>query len=221
MTSQDMTPERLEAILSAYGAQPARWPEEEREACEALIARSERARAALAEAAHLDRLLDAAPPAPAADALAARLRDLMPERDATVVPFATRPGRARPWHQTALARAAVVVLAVVGGVGIGIALPEFGGGAGPAAPQENVAQTDNEADSTTSVASADAAADTAMAGFDLSDTGSDGTTAAGTTSGTPVLASLMNGGETGAETVSYVEGSSDAEGMTLAALPLQ
>lgn len=55
-----MTIERLRTILSAYGANPARWPSAERAKAEALIARSPEARAALAEARVLDDTLDRA-----------------------------------------------------------------------------------------------------------------------------------------------------------------
>ncbi len=217
-TTRNMTPDRLDEVLAAYGAAPSRWPEEEREAAEGLIARSAPARAALAEAAHLDRLLDAAPPPPATDALAARLRDLMPApAEATVLPFVPRPAASRrPWHATGFARAAVVALALVGGVGIGLAMPEFGG-TNPTVPQETVA--DAESDGGTSVAAQDAANDTALAGFDTANS-FDGSTPAAA-SGTPVLASLMSDGDPGFATVSYVEDASDTEGLALAALPLQ
>jgi len=65
---------RLRQILDAYGARPERWPEAERAAARALLASSPAARAAQADAARLDALLDAAPapPAPPAE-LAARI----------------------------------------------------------------------------------------------------------------------------------------------------
>jgi len=62
---------RFEAIVAAYGAEPRRWPADERAAAEAYAARdgvdlgAERA---------LDAMLDAAPqPIPASDLLAARI----------------------------------------------------------------------------------------------------------------------------------------------------
>ena len=55
----------LAALLEAYGADPARWPQEKRRAAEQLVARDPRARALLGEAQALDRLLDAAPGAEA------------------------------------------------------------------------------------------------------------------------------------------------------------
>jgi hypothetical protein len=59
-----MTPERLRALIDAYGADAARWPLAERDAARALLAASpERWRTDLASAAELDDLLrlDAVP----------------------------------------------------------------------------------------------------------------------------------------------------------------
>lgn len=78
--------ERFQALLDAYGADPRRWPSEERQAAQALLAQDARARRLQDEAGQLDRLLDAwqapepsaalmgrilaaAPPEPATDAL--------------------------------------------------------------------------------------------------------------------------------------------------------
>ncbi len=209
-TSRDMTPDRLDAILAAYGAAPSHWPEAEREAAEALIARSEPARAKLAAAAHLDRLLDAAPPVPDADALAARLRAMMPERSADVVPFAPRAPRPRPWHTTGLARAAVVALAVIGGVGIGLALPDFGG---PPTPVGGLASSDLATPEPTL-----AGLDTGGYGDGTADTADTGDL---TGSGTSLLASFTQPGETGFTAAGYADDSTDDEGLELAALPLQ
>ncbi|WCT72812.1 hypothetical protein PQ455_14375 [Sphingomonas naphthae] len=52
-----MTPERFAAILDAYGATPARWPEAEREGARAWAATAEGQRM-LGEAARLDAMLD-------------------------------------------------------------------------------------------------------------------------------------------------------------------
>jgi len=122
----EMTMERLEAVLAAYGAQPARWPADEREAAEALIAASDAARGAFADAARLDAALDAAAPPPPADRLAWRLRALMPHRETVVAPAApSEAARRRTGARSAasLARAAAVAAAVLSGVGIGLAIP--------------------------------------------------------------------------------------------------
>lgn len=69
MTPQ-MTLERLAELLTAYGADAARWPEAERDAALALIEGSATARMALAETRALDALLahDPAPPTLSFDA---------------------------------------------------------------------------------------------------------------------------------------------------------
>lgn len=64
-----MRMERFLAILEAYGAVPERWPQAEREAAEAFAAAEPEAGRALAEAAALDRALDAAPKAAPSRAL--------------------------------------------------------------------------------------------------------------------------------------------------------
>ena len=53
-----MTLKRFRRILDAYGADPARWPEDEIDAIRALLASSEDARRMADEAGHVDRLLD-------------------------------------------------------------------------------------------------------------------------------------------------------------------
>lgn len=76
-----MTLERLTRIVDAWGADPARWPDAEREEALALVARSAEARALVAAAARLDDALDALPPAatPSA-ALRARVAASAPSR---------------------------------------------------------------------------------------------------------------------------------------------
>lgn len=66
-----MDRERFKAILAAYGADPRRWPEHEREAAQAFAAQ---AGPALREAQAIDALLNLAPaPAPPSELLVARL----------------------------------------------------------------------------------------------------------------------------------------------------
>lgn len=54
MSAQTMTLDRLRQILAAYGGDPDRWPDDERDAAEALIAASPVAREALAQEQALD-----------------------------------------------------------------------------------------------------------------------------------------------------------------------
>lgn len=53
--------ERFEVLLDAYGAEPDRWPDDERAPAAALLERSEAARALLEGAAELDALLGEVP----------------------------------------------------------------------------------------------------------------------------------------------------------------
>lgn len=86
----DMDMQRLEVLLDAYGADPARWPAAERAAALALLAADPAAQAWLEQARRLDRALDALPPAPApAGNLAACIRAAAQQRDAG--PAAPKP----------------------------------------------------------------------------------------------------------------------------------
>ncbi|MFO7482162.1 hypothetical protein [Oceanibaculum nanhaiense] len=115
---QAMDLQRLEALLDAYGADPARWPAAERTAAQALLAADPDAQAQLEQTRQLDRALDALPPAPApAGDLAARIRAAARHQDAPAAPVAPIPapipanGNRAPWRFTmALAASAVIGL---------------------------------------------------------------------------------------------------------------
>lgn len=70
MSAQNMTLDRLRQILAAYGGDPDRWPDDERDAAEALIAASPVARDALAQEQALDAGLSLASSAVPDDAMA-------------------------------------------------------------------------------------------------------------------------------------------------------
>ena len=126
---------RLRAILDAYGAEPARWPEAEREAAlSALHSGPELVRAGQ-EAALLDRMIAHAPTAVINDALLTRILESAPRALAKLQPR-RRPGR--NWSLSALgdfiapptfghgviARpAAIMMLAVCVGLGVGALVP--------------------------------------------------------------------------------------------------
>lgn len=57
MTPAKMTAERLNQIIAAYGSEPSRWPESEREAAQAALAAADTA--LLREAAAVDAALEA------------------------------------------------------------------------------------------------------------------------------------------------------------------
>lgn len=67
-----MTPERFEALASAYGGDLRRWPEDEREAAQAFAERRPEAQAILARERRLDELLDRAATPRATPELVAR-----------------------------------------------------------------------------------------------------------------------------------------------------
>ncbi len=78
MAPADMSVERLNQIIAAYGSEPWRWPEAEREAAQVLLSRGDAA--LLREAAAIDAALDtwqlAEPGADLAARIVERSRDL-------------------------------------------------------------------------------------------------------------------------------------------------
>lgn len=56
-----MTLERFENLIAAYGAEPTRWPSDERAQAQEFLATSPEAQAALTDARDLDTVLDAMP----------------------------------------------------------------------------------------------------------------------------------------------------------------
>lgn len=81
MADVPMNAARFAALLDAYGADPRRWPAEERAAALAFAADDPAAPAMLAAAADLDGLIEMAPPQPADAAL----------RDAIIASAGTGP----------------------------------------------------------------------------------------------------------------------------------
>lgn len=117
-----MTLDRLKELLDAYGADPDRWPLEERMAMLDLLARSETARDLAAQAASLDSLLDRAPLQMPSRATSEALVDRVMRR-LSIRSAALRPAFGWP-NWVALAAATVAGL-VIGwstlGVGSGLA----------------------------------------------------------------------------------------------------
>jgi hypothetical protein len=85
MTSRSMSPERLRALLEAYGANFERWPEDEVEAARTLLELSEPLRALVREQAELDRYLSELD-----------LSALPPELERRLLAIPERSPRARP-----------------------------------------------------------------------------------------------------------------------------
>ncbi|MCK6449596.1 MAG: hypothetical protein L6R19_01855 [Alphaproteobacteria bacterium] len=120
-----MTPVRFAELVDAYGADPRRWPEAEREAALAFLERAPEARTTLEAARRLDALIDAWPlPAAAPDPahLTARAARAAQEAPAgNVVPFA--PRRKPPVTLMAWARAGALAAAGICGLVIGMSDP--------------------------------------------------------------------------------------------------
>lgn len=129
MTKADQL-QRLEAVLSAYGADRARWPAAHRAELEAFIVGDLDAAAMVAEEASFDRLLGVPPDVVtlataqgAKDRLLARFdaetggrSGAMPGTSATVVPFAPRavkpvaPAQSRTlWREVSVMAAALLI----------------------------------------------------------------------------------------------------------------
>ncbi|MDE1173891.1 MAG: hypothetical protein PW790_09500 [Parvibaculaceae bacterium] len=134
--SNGMTMERLEALLDAYGASPARWPGAERPAAEDLVARSQEARLRVDEARHLDLLLAEAPLEAPSAALTARLLAARP-RQIAASPVSSTAGTSLlgrflalvwPYGSPAFPAGAVLAslaLGIVTGVGVSsLAVPQ-------------------------------------------------------------------------------------------------
>ena len=109
-----MDRDRFRALLSAYGADFARWPEDLRAPAQAFLATSNEAALWLAEERRLDQLLDAAPELSPSPALHRRVAEI-PVRNAA--PLGAPFGRLRHWI------AGAVALAAVGAV-MGTIMPE-------------------------------------------------------------------------------------------------
>jgi len=113
-----MSPERLRALLDAYGANPERWPPQEREAARTLLAQSPEARRWQDAGAQLDALLDRAPASIASPVLLERIVAALPEPGNTEVSTRVAPARrrrhARVWRYAgaALPLAAAAALAL-------------------------------------------------------------------------------------------------------------
>ena len=80
----DMTETRLLEIIASHGANPERWPEEERAMALAMAGGSEAAKRALAAAAGLDALLGQHETPPASLALQTRIAAIPEQRPATL-----------------------------------------------------------------------------------------------------------------------------------------
>lgn len=119
----DMTIDRLEQILDAYGAAPQAWPAGERAAALALMERSESARQLCEQAAQLDSLLDTAADIEASSELRARVLGALPSKPMS---WAARLDRVATWvwpFGPTWRPAAALVAAAALGIGVGTWIP--------------------------------------------------------------------------------------------------
>ncbi len=152
-----MDERRLAEILDAYGADPKRWPEAEREAAERLVETSPAARALRDEAALLDALLDRATEgerAPSADLIERALagspagsEDRAPRRRGSVerLAGARRASRARPARSRARRRLAAFAAPLAAAAAVALWVATEGGPVGTShveAPAERYAIAD-------------------------------------------------------------------------------
>ncbi len=110
--------DRLTSLIDAYGADPERWPADERAAALLLLAQSAEARAYAREAEVLDGLLDRVPLRPTVTvdpaALAARITRTPARRPAARLGGGARSGFGFGWPNFAALAAAAIVGFVVG-----------------------------------------------------------------------------------------------------------
>ena len=107
---------RFLRLIGAYGADPARWPDEERAAAERRVAGDPAARAAIDEARRLDALLDRMPSPP--DMPAIVLPAVLPAQRRPVIHRLVRAGHGAVW--TMWPRVAALAMASVVGMLIGL-----------------------------------------------------------------------------------------------------
>lgn len=104
--------ERLAAVIAAYGAEPARWPEADRRDLAVLLAEGG---AALAEAKALDRLLAAVPKAAPGEDYVSRVMARIEAEAATPAPLARAIGLG--WSAAIPLAAALILGAYLGAAG--------------------------------------------------------------------------------------------------------
>ena len=110
--------DRLRSLIDAYGAEPARWPADERAAALLLLANSAEARAYAHEAEALDAMLNRVPLRPTVTVdpatLAAQITRAPKHRPAARTSWSLRPVFGFGWPNVAALAAAAVVGFVVG-----------------------------------------------------------------------------------------------------------
>ena len=106
---------RLLELLDAYGADPVRWPESERAAAQALLARDPEAQLALQRAEQLDHLLDSAVALPPSAELRRKVAEIPLRAAPALVQVPALPWLFASFRRSALAATAVLALGVLAG----------------------------------------------------------------------------------------------------------
>lgn len=122
MTQSNITKARVLALVEAYGGDPARWPDAEREAAVALLSGDRDLARAAEEAHHLDMMLDALPVPQPNPTLRVALKDI-PERGNPLL--ALIAGWVGLWRPAAGLAAAAVLGIVIGAANPELPLPGF------------------------------------------------------------------------------------------------
>lgn len=117
--NDDINLQRLRELIEAYGAQPRRWPERERDAALRLLDDSPQARQWLARARATDALLDGVGAVPAPVALRERLLARTPQRRGLRATLTGLWHDLGGWQLAGPALAAGLALGV--GLGVGLA----------------------------------------------------------------------------------------------------
>lgn len=123
MTQPSMTKTRVLALVDAYGGDPTRWPEHEREAAVALLSGDRELARAADEARHLDLMLDTLPVPRPNPALRVALKEI-PERGNPLLDLIA--GWVGLWRPAAGLAFAVVLGIVIGAANPELPLPGFG-----------------------------------------------------------------------------------------------
>ncbi|HOT09860.1 MAG TPA: hypothetical protein PK710_08825 [Polyangiaceae bacterium] len=116
--------DRFAELVEAYGANPKRWPEDERDAALMWLESSEDARRLVEEANHLDRWLESAGSITPSPALKGRIMAQMPRvSEVPLSPWMRWVERIWPFGPTWQPVAALVAAAMLG-VTFGVVMPE-------------------------------------------------------------------------------------------------
>lgn len=125
MADNDAKMDRLQAVLAAYGADPARWPESDRELAPLLAAAHPEVAASLEDARSLDSALARAS-RPAAPATAAERLIASVEAPGTIVTFARHGVERRIARRTALSSRLAIAISLAASLALGIYLGASG-----------------------------------------------------------------------------------------------